>query len=260
MAHHTPSRKAYFLIGIADLGWGLSTPFIEEGLKYMEPMLFLGLRFLFAGILLSPLIILKKRSSLNELIRNKWVWFIGLAEAFGLITQYFGQEQGIPAGLAALLSLLFLLIVPFISPWILNAPLKQNHFIAVIIGLIGVYFIATEGKVSNLAGGSIFGIQLLLSAAFGYAFYIVTTSRLTTIEKPNVDVFALFYIDLFIIAFSAFAVSILIRPTPNFQGINPLVWLWLGLLTVFSTIIAFLTYFEALKEISANSASVLLLL
>ncbi|MHA2254337.1 MAG: EamA family transporter, partial [Candidatus Kariarchaeaceae archaeon] len=80
MAPLTPSRKSYVLIGIADLGWGLSTPFIEEGLKYMKPMLFLGLRFLFAGILLTPFIIAKKSSCLSELIRNKWVWFIGISE------------------------------------------------------------------------------------------------------------------------------------------------------------------------------------
>ena len=255
-----PTRSSYILISIAILSWGLSTPFIEFGLKYLNPLPYLAYRFLLATIILTPFVLINKRVEVTELLQNKWVWFIGLSETFGLTVQYLGQEQGVPSGLAALLSLLFLLIVPFLSVWILNESLELIHLIAVAIGLIGVLLISTEGTLSNLTGGSTLGVGLLLSAAFGYAVYITTTSRLTTIEKPDVDTFALFYIVLSIISVNTIIVTLIFDAFPSIQSIDNRAFLWLGLLTLFPTLVAFLAYFEALKEISANSASVLLLI
>jgi drug/metabolite transporter (DMT)-like permease len=99
--------------------------------------------------------------------------------------------------------------------------------------------------------------MLLLGAAFSYAMYIVSTSRLTTIEQPGVDTFVLFYIILLIIAVSS-SLSTLIFS--QFEPIEGELWIWLVLLAVFSTLVAFFAYFEALREIPANTASVLLLL
>ena len=107
----------------------------------------------------------------------------------------------------------------------------------------------------NLTGSSILGIILLLGAAVGYAFYIISTSRLTTIEKPDVDTFTLFYSVLLIISLSSLSASLTfsrLSSVPR-EGIQ-----WIVLLTIFSTLIAFFAYFRALQEISAIVASVLL--
>jgi drug/metabolite transporter (DMT)-like permease len=240
---------------IAILGWGLSTSFIEFGLEFIAPFPFLFFRFALATITLTPLVIIFRVSEFFELIKNKWTWIIGISESLGLILQYLGQEREVTAGLAALLSLSFIVIVPFISPFILNERLEKNHLIAMIIAFIGVIFISSEGNIVNLTGSSIIGIIFLLGAAVGYAFYIISTSRLTTIEKPSVDTFTLFYSVLLIITLSSLFASLTfseISPIP-LEGIQ-----WVVLLTIFSTLIAFFAYFRALKEISANVASVLL--
>ncbi|MHA2253613.1 MAG: DMT family transporter [Candidatus Kariarchaeaceae archaeon] len=255
-----PSTKSYILIFIAIITWGLSTPFIEQGLKYFSPLPFLTFRFLIASIILTPYVLINKFAQLKELMKIKWVWFIAFSETFGLIVQYLGQEEGIDAGLASLLSMMFILIVPFLSPWLLNVNLNKIHLFAVFIGLLGVSFISTEGEVANLTEGSFIGILLLLGAALGYAFYIATTSRLTTIEKPDVNAFVLFYAVLMIISISTAIISILVDSSAFKLSSSPEAWLWLLGLVIFSTLIAFLAYFEALKEISANMASILLLL
>ena len=188
-------------------------------------------------------------------MRNKWIWIIGISESVGLILQYLGQELQVPAGLAALLSLSFIVIVPFISPFMLKAKLEKKHIIAMSIAFIGVILISSEGNMNNLTGSSILGIVLLLGAAVGYAFYITSTSRLTTIEKPDVDTFTLFYSVLLIISLSSLFATLTFSKLSSVpkEGIQ-----WIVLLTIFSTLIAFLAYFRALQEISANVASVLL--
>ncbi len=250
-----PSLTSYGAMTIAILGWGLSSSFIEFGLDFVSPLPFLFYRFGLATITLTPLVVIFRTSEFLQLIKNKWTWVIGISEATGLTLQYLGQEREVMAGLAALLSLSFIVIVPFISPFIVNEKLEKNHVIAMSIAFIGVVFISSEGDLNNLTGSSILGIILLLGAAVGYAFYIISTSRLTTIEKPNVDTFTLFYSVLLIITLSSLVATISFSPigaVPT-EGIQ-----WIVLLTIFSTLIAFFTYFRALQEISANVASVLL--
>lgn len=253
-----PSKISYGAMAIAILGWGLSTTFIEFGLEFIAPFPFLFYRFGLATIVLTPLVILFRISEFLELIKNKWTWVVGISEAMGLILQYLGQEQDVPAGLAALLSLSFIVIVPFISPFILHKNLEKNHLIAMSVAFIGVIFISSEGNMFNLTGNSILGIILLLGAAVGYAFYIISTSRLTTIEKPDVDTFTLFFSVLLIISLSSLIASLTFRQTINLSSIPREGIQWIILLTIFSTLIAFFAYFRALKEISANVASVLL--
>jgi drug/metabolite transporter (DMT)-like permease len=107
-----PSTISYGAMAIAILGWGLSTTFIEFGLEFIGPLPFLFYRFGLATITLTPLVILFRLSKFLELIRNKWTWVIGISESLGLIFQYLGQESGVTAGLAALLLLSFIVIVP----------------------------------------------------------------------------------------------------------------------------------------------------
>lgn len=250
-----PSSISYGAMAIAILGWGLSTTFIEFGLEFVSPFPFLFYRFGLATLVLTPFVLYFRRSEFIELIKNKWTWAIGLAEATGLTLQYLGQERDVPAGLAALLSLSFIIMVPFLSPIILNEKLEKNHLIAMSIAFIGVIFISSEGNVNNIMGSSFAGIMLLLGAALGYAFYIISTSRLTTIEKPDVDTFTLFYSVLLIISLASLVTTLTfseISSVPS-EGIQ-----WIVLLTIFSTLIAFLAYFRGAQEISANVMSVLL--
>lgn len=251
------STRSYVSMGVAIFGWGLSTTFIQYGLKLIGPFTFLFFRFFLAFILMSITILPKKITSLRKMISSKWVWIIGVSEAAGLLFQYMGQQRNVTAGLASLLSLIFLIIVPFISPFILNQKVKKNHVVAIIFGIIGVLMISSDTTFAS-SNQSLIGIIFLLLSATSYAVYIVSTSRYSTIENTEVDIFSLFYIVLGIITTLSLIPSLIIEKIEI--QFNSELWIWLSLLVLFSTLIAFLAYFEALKEISANSASILLLL
>ena len=64
-------------------------------------------------VILTPLILIKKRHQVIILFKSKFVWLIGVFEGMGLILQYLGQELQIPAGLATLLTLSYALMVPY---------------------------------------------------------------------------------------------------------------------------------------------------
>lgn len=257
MEQERSSVYYYFFLFLAIFGWGLSTSFVDFALEYTTPMLFLGIRFFLAVLILSPYMWLKRFNHLLPLFKNKWAWIVGFAETVGLVFQYFGQQQGVTAGLSALLSLLFLLIVPFLSPFFLDDKLKFQHLGAVFLGLIGIMFISTEGNYRRLLGSSILGILLLLGAAFGFAFYIVTTSRLRKYEMPDLETIDLFYFVLFIVSIISLPTGLILEPfaIPSAQEY----YFALFGLIIFSTLLAFFSYFVALKHVSANVASVLLL-
>ncbi|MHA2103668.1 MAG: DMT family transporter [Candidatus Hodarchaeales archaeon] len=261
----TDGQLGYIFIFIAIITWGLSTTLIDLGLKSNISVLsFLGFRFLLALLIFTPYILLKKLNPLINLVRNKWVWIIGLSESSGLIFQYYGQNEGVSPGLSALLAMLFLLlamlflvIVPFIAPFIIQEQIKKYHIYGIILGLIGVILVTSEGRIENLTSGSILGAILLLTAAFSYAIYIVATSRVTTIEIKDVDVFSLFYAVMIIITLTSLGIGGLTGEltVPPMES-----WIWIVLLVIFSTLIAFLAYFKALKTVPANTASILLIL
>ena len=247
----------YTMLTIAIIGWGASSPMIELGLRTgIAAMPFLSYRFILASLILTPYVLIK-RHDIFPMFKLPLVWLVGLSESAGLILQYFGQEEQVPPGLASLLSLLFLLIVPFIAPIFLSEKFQPKHLIAVGIALIGVVLISSNGDIVGLFTGniSILGVVLLILAAVGYAFYIVFTSKLRTTDT-SVDTFAIFYCVMVIIAISSGIASFI---SGGFPKPAPQLYLWLILLVIFSSLIAFVTYFEAMKTVSANIASVLLL-
>lgn len=254
----TSTSRYYVATFIAVVGWGLSTTFVEFGLNYVnKPYLFLALRFLTAVIIITPVMLVFKLQEVKKLMKSRWPYIIAMCETFGLIFQYLGQQTDVAAGLASLLTMMFILIVPFLSKYFLHEKFYLNHGLAIIIGLIGVIFIVTEGDFSRLVSSSTTGIILLLLSALSYAFYQIATSKLTREVNTDTDSFALFYIVMVLITGYSLLTALLNSDTNlniSWQG-----WLWIFLLAIFSTIIAFIAYFEASKGLPANTLSILLI-
>ncbi|MFX0036255.1 MAG: DMT family transporter [Candidatus Hermodarchaeota archaeon] len=251
--------KPYIFISIAIVCWGLSSTFIELGLNSMHFAPFLFYRFSISMIILTPLIIIKKRRQTAILFKNKIVWFIGIFESLGLIFQYIGQELQIPAGLTTLITIMYAIMVPFFSYIFLKQRLKLYHLVAVLTGFIGIFFIISEGDLNFLKQGSLslIGILMLIAAAGFFGLYITFTSYIQKSTDNKIDSISLFYVMLVIVTLfsvlSMIITGIYVLPSKD-------TWIWLFNLIIFSTIIAFYMYFISMKTISANQVSLLLLL
>ncbi|MDH5403111.1 MAG: DMT family transporter [Candidatus Heimdallarchaeota archaeon] len=252
-----PSMRSYTFMFTAIIAWGLSTPFIEFGLLYITPFPFLAYRFIFAAVIITPYVIITRSKELGKMLKNKWVWAIGISESLGLILQYIAQSMGVTAGLAALLSLMFLVMVPFLSPLFLTEKIYKYHGFAIIVALVGIYYISFPSGINSQNNNStpFIGVILLLGSALSYGLYIIFTSRYTTIENRDVDTFSLFYVVLVIISIFSSLTTITFD---SFKPIQGELWIWLIGISLIPTIIAFFSYFEALKTIPANTSSVLL--
>lgn len=129
-----------------------------------------------------------------------------------------------------------------------------------MLGFIGVFFIVTEGNLSNLASSSTIGVILLLLSATSYAFYQIITSKFTREVNKQVDSIALFYVVM--VSISVYSIGVTLIHSSFSISLNfPIAaWLWILGLAIFSTIIAFTAYFEASKGLQANTLSILLIL
>jgi drug/metabolite transporter (DMT)-like permease len=153
---------------------------------------------------------------------------------------------------------MFILIVPILSYRLLQEKFHLNHALAILIGFVGVFFIITEGDLSRLASSSTIGIIVLLLSAVSYAFYQISTSKYTREVNSSVDSFALFYVVMVMISGYSLLASI-VNSTFTLEIVSD-AWLWIVMLAIFSTILAFVGYFEAAKGIPVNTLSIFLML
>ncbi|MFV2015709.1 MAG: DMT family transporter [Candidatus Heimdallarchaeota archaeon] len=256
MKQNISLKRSYFFVVLAVIGWGLSTTFVELGLPYIQAQPFLTIRFIVATLIITPFIFATRKSKVIELFKSRWIYSIAIFETVGLITQYIAQKT-VTAGLSALISMMFILILPYLSYIFLSEQFKINHGLSIVLGFIGVFLIVSEGDISNLGSGDSIGIFILLITAVAYAFYQLTTSKLTREVNPSVDVLSLFYVVMVLISVLSFSTAMIFEPS-GFFDIKPDAWIWILLLAIFSTIIAFTSYFEASKGIQANTLSILL--
>ncbi len=247
---------AYLAMLAAVVGWGFSTSFIEFGLEYLEPAPYLFYRFLLTTVVISFVLLPTRYQEIKKLLRMRITWIIGLSEFSGLAFQFVAISYKISAGLASLISLLFLIIVPFLSASILDDSINPKHMVSVLLAIAGMLLITTEGDLSTFGGGSLLAILLLLISAFSYGVYVVFTSKLSTQVRPETDTLALFYVVMLIISVMSMLMSIISGgvPIPSYEG-----WKWIFYIVFIATIVPFIGYFYAMRYISANLASVLLL-
>ena len=249
------SLIGYIGLVLAVVGWGLSASFISFGLTSINPYFFLTLRFSLAVILFSPYIILVKRDAFIKLLFNKWVWIISFFEFLGLEFQYFGQTS-VSAGLATLLSLQFVLFVPFLSVKLLHEPFSKITIPSIIFALTGTLLISTNGKFTEIMNNFNIGGLFLLFSALAYSFYIIFSSKLTHNTFTNIDSSVLFF--NIILGVSLFSLFPTIALSSSFS-VNQSVWIWIVALAIFSTLIPSFGYFLGLKVVSANTMSLILL-
>ncbi|MHA1984263.1 MAG: DMT family transporter [Candidatus Hodarchaeales archaeon] len=246
---------AYVALFLAILGWGLSGSFIDFGLNNIPPLPFLFLRFLTTIVIFTPYLLFAKFEALVSLLKTKWVWGIAFFETLGLSFQYLGQET-VPAGLATLVSMLFVVIVPILAIKLLNEQYTRVQFAGTILALLGVGIIFTKGNILNLFLNINLGILTLLGSAFFYSLYLITTSKYSKDIKPDIDPVALFYaVSILVTFFSGIFTIPSLSANVSFSSS----WEWIILLAIFSTIIPFIGYFIAIKYISANIMALLLL-
>ncbi|MFW9778036.1 MAG: DMT family transporter [Candidatus Heimdallarchaeota archaeon] len=255
--------RAYLGVSFAIIGWGLSTTFVEFGLEFISPLPFLTLRFITATAIIGPVVMATRWPEVKELLLNGNIWLIAIFEVTGLIFQYIGQ-QSVPAGLSSLLTMMNILLVPFLAQLVLKEKLQLSNIMAVLLGILGVMSIMTEtNQINGMETGQLFfyGVLFLLGSATSYACYQIATKRTTSVTNPDIDILSLFFVVMSLISLMSLSITVILSnfQIESFLDFQSAAWLWIFLLAIFSTIIAFMGHFESTKGVQANVLSVLLL-
>jgi O-acetylserine/cysteine efflux transporter len=155
--------------------WGINFVVIKEGLDAFPPLLFSGLRFLFAAF---PAVFFLRRGALG------WSTLLKVGLVLGLVKYallYLGVKAGVPAGLSSLVLQSQVIFTTVLSAYLLQDAPSRWQRVGMGVALLGMVLIATtrQGDVSGL------GLALVIAAALAWSFANIL------IKKASVDTFKL---------------------------------------------------------------------
>jgi drug/metabolite transporter (DMT)-like permease len=191
--------------------WGYTFVVVRDAVRIYPVVPFLSLRFCFAALLLSPLL-LRGQSDLRAGVLP------GVALGAGYLTQTFGLEYT-TASQAGLLTGLFVVITPLLELVVYRIRPPHVTVAAVVLAFVGTALLAAPTGVSvgrlQLAGD---GLEVLTAIAF--SVHLLLLGRATTGRESGQVAFA--QIATSALAFSIGATALKGYPRPNSEVLTAL--------------------------------------
>ena len=161
------SLKGSILLFITAFIWGIAFAFQRSGMEYIGPITFMAARCLLAVIFLGVLCMVKYGPG-DAFRYNKETLAGGLGCGFFMTIANNLQQMGMvytPAGKAGFITAMYILIVPVLNVLILKKKESIKTWIAVAVGLLGLYLLcATEGFSVEYGDLLVFGCAVFFSA------------------------------------------------------------------------------------------------
>ncbi len=167
-------KKSYFYGILSVLIWSTVASAFKISLKYLDFLYLLLVSSLTALIILFFILILQKKTKFfKNLKTNDYIraLILGFLNPFLYYTVLFKAYSLLKAQEAQPLNYTWAIVLSILSVIILKQKIKIGHFIGLIIGFIGVFIIATEGKIKELNFKNPFGVFLALSSSIIWAIY-----------------------------------------------------------------------------------------
>ncbi len=213
---------------LAAFGWIFS----KEALSGLVPLLFVGIRFLSAGILLCPF----GASQLKGLSAREWrrTVVVGLSFSLGMVFWILGLHHANHLGVGAFLASLGVVLVPFVALLFGERP-ERSVWLALPLAALGMACLSLDSALVIGAGEVFFVV-----AAVVFAFYFTLNSR----AAKAVSVIALSAIQLMVVGLVALTVSAAIEPWEFDQPAS--IWGWLLASVLIATSLRF--FFQTLAQ------------
>jgi drug/metabolite transporter (DMT)-like permease len=193
--------------------WGTAYVFQSIAMDFMLPLTFVWLRTLLASIILGLFVMIRSRFNPKyalHLLGSKkgyqGAFLAGLFIGMAMITQQIGIVDATVAK-AGFFTSLYLLLVPIIYV-LFGKKVTMLQWVAIAIGMLGVFYLSTEGQLDD---GLTVSDGWILVCAFFYAFQIITIDFRGSLIDPIMFSFVQFA--------TAFVVSLI--PALWFEGFNP---------------------------------------
>lgn len=155
------------LLFITAFIWGIAFAFQRSGMEHIGPITFMAARCFLAVIFLGVLC-MAKYGVKNAFKFNKATLAGGLGCGLFMTIANNLQQMGMvytPAGKAGFITAMYILIVPVLNVFILRKKESVKTWIAVAVGLVGLYLLcATEGLSIEYGDLLVFGCAVFFSA------------------------------------------------------------------------------------------------
>ncbi|WP_107932699.1 DMT family transporter [Ureibacillus chungkukjangi] len=170
---------SYTLLVLLILIWGVSWPIYKNGVNFMPPLLFAGVRAFVGGAIL-VVIAWKNRHRLR--FKSNWRYY--LISATLNIVLYLGiQTVGLiylPGGLFSVLVYFQPVLLGILAWWFLGEGMTITKIIGLVLGFIGIFLVSMDGLTIHV---SAIGVTLALATALVWASGVVYVKK----NKTRVD-------------------------------------------------------------------------
>jgi drug/metabolite transporter (DMT)-like permease len=236
--------SGYGEIIIAAILWSL-VGIVAKQIHGMSAQAIIFYRVGFAFIIfLAALLVSGNMGIIKLREKRSYLLLFGILQVATMVA-YFISIMNASVSIAVLLLSTAPVYITIFSPWLLKEKIKKRGIIALILSVLGILLIVDPGKL-DLSSSS-FGILAGIASGIFYAFQVMTSKYAGTAYSGYAQAF-----------WSFLAAAIILAPF----GIVPLDvvsgnLLYLLFLSIFPTILAVSLYFNGLKKVKAQSASIL---
>lgn len=233
-----PFYPALFLLAAL---WGGSFLFMRVAAPVLGPVWLIALRVLIAGLVLLPLLL--RRKHVVELRRHGWqllwVGFLSAALPFTLLAYAALQ---LSAGMTSILNATVPIFAALIGVALYAEAMDSRRVVGVLLGFAGVAILVGLPGQGDMASSPWLSVVAGLAAAISYVFGANFAKR----HLSNVPAV------VFVVGSQLGAALLLMPLMPVFPPTQSAGWLEIGAvicLAVLSTSLAFLIYFQLLREV-----------
>ena len=241
--------RGYILLGITVLIFS-TLEVVTSTLKgIINPLQLTFIRFFIGGLVLLPLVITKK----EKLYKKDWLFFLGLG-ALNIFISMGALQLSINMGKASTAAILISsnpIFVMFFSALILKEKATFDKIACIVLGMAGISLIIFKG---NTGGDTAISLILALLASLTFGLYTV----LGKLKSEGVS-------SITMISISSILGSLLYIPVLLYLKL-PVFYipqasiLKVAYLGIFLSGIAYITYMEALKILTASKGSMVFFL
>ena len=245
------TRKAVFLTVLSGALWGSSFPAIKIGLRYIDPYMFVFLRFFSAAIIMFIILLFTRKLDIK--FANRRIWGLGILNGVSYLLQYVGMAFT-AASKSSLLVNLTAVWVAIISYFLLKERFGKKKLLGIILSIIGVFLITTNLNFSELAKGMFLGDILVLSSGVGWSFFIIYNKKYID-DAENSFQFMAWVLFITVIPLIPFI------PLSSSVSLNlPIeAWFAIAYTAIFCWIVPYSLWLKGLKHISSVTSTVVLL-
>ena len=245
------SRKGLWLFIACGIAWGIPYAFIRVAVEQFDVATIIFARVVIGAAVLIPFAIHRK-AIMPALKHWPWVLAFALIEMAGPWFLITNAEKTVSSGLTGLLIAIVPFWAVFIAYWFLgDKSVKHPKTIfGLIIGFIGVFLLV--GIDAFTADLDLLGVAAVVLASLGYAIAPAISSH----KIGHIDSAGVISLSMVIVA-AIYAVPGLTAlpaslPRATFDG-----WFALAMLGVVCSALAFILFFDLIKEIGSARATLI---